>query len=146
MRSRPESPTKKQKRFLALPTFVDPEQVVSLLLNPSFVSQRDYAIIDVRTDDFAGGNIVGCINIPISRFEYDIQGIFQELRHIPALYFHCQLSQVRGPKAAQKYVNYINQSEEHHAQEIFIVRGGYSEFQNVAGTDKRLLENVSYGY
>jgi rhodanese-related sulfurtransferase len=139
---RPESPTKKQKRFLATPVFIDPEDLIQIINTKT--NLQDYAIIDVRTDDFQGGNIKGCINIPCSRFEYDMETIYDQLKHIPQLYFHCQLSQVRGPASAQKYLRFLNQSDQHHSQEIFIVRGGYSQFEAVAG--RPFLENVSYGY
>ncbi|KAI8902356.1 Rhodanese-like domain-containing protein [Globomyces pollinis-pini] len=144
---RSQSPEKRQKRFLALPEFVNPDAVAADLLNQNLVNGRDYLVVDVRDDDFNGGNIINAINIPSATFDANLPSIHQQLKPIPKLYFHCALSQVRGPKCAQKYVNFINASDEHSLQQqVFIVRGGYQDFAAQYQNNKDLVQNVSYGY
>jgi Cdc25 family phosphatase len=142
---RSTSPTKRQKRFLSLPTFINAEKMVQVLNSKTL--GKDFLIIDVRDDDYHGGNIKGSLNIPSKIFNEQIAKLQLELLEIPELYFHCQLSQVRGPKCAQKYVNELNKLE-HHAvdQDIYIIRGGYEEFYSYVNGDKKYVENVSFGY
>ncbi|KAJ3306304.1 hypothetical protein HDV03_000227 [Kappamyces sp. JEL0829] len=90
----------------------------------------DYLIVDVRSEQerLECGWIPGSVNIPSTQFEGEtLAQVRQELKTVPNLYFHCALSQVRGPKCAQKYVTHINQSDEHSAsQSVLVLRGGRS--------------------
>jgi Cdc25 family phosphatase len=95
----------------------------------SNVPRKNVAIVDVRDDDFEGGNIVGCINVPSTQLsEQRVQELVKELKDgecdtgsclclihshpssshatlplVPTVVFHCSLSQQRGPKAARIY-------------------------------------------
>ncbi|KAJ3274642.1 hypothetical protein HDV01_002484 [Terramyces sp. JEL0728] len=95
MRDRPASPTKKQKRFLAVPTFITPQELHQYIKAPDHVAGRDYLVVDVRDTDFVGGNIVGCKNIPSHHFNDDIEinSVHDELKNAAKLIFHCALSQ-----------------------------------------------------
>ncbi|KAJ3323667.1 hypothetical protein HDV06_001397 [Boothiomyces sp. JEL0866] len=148
MRDRPASPTKKQKRFLAVPTFITPQELYQYIKDPAHVAGRDYLVVDVRDSDFAGGNIIGCRNIPAHHFndEMEINTVHDELKAVGKLFFHCALSQVRGPRCAQKYCTFINQSSGHFEQEIVILRGGFEEFKSLYSQDKSVVENISFGY
>jgi rhodanese-related sulfurtransferase len=57
--------------------------------------------VDVRDDDFRGGNIRGAQNSPSSTFHTDVDKLVQETKETPIIVFHCMLSQQRGPKAAR---------------------------------------------
>jgi rhodanese-related sulfurtransferase len=145
----PESPTKKQKRYLALPEFVDPEDLYSQIVTRE--AGKDFAVIDVRTREEISehGSIVDSFHIESTIFGSldGIEKVFEQCRHIPTLYFHCALSQVRGPKCAQKYVTFLNHSEEHRLeQQIFIVRGGFDAWKGKYGLDKKVSQNVRFGY
>ena len=144
-----ESPTKKQKRFLTLPAFIDPDQLREQILDGNAKVGQDYLIIDVRSHEerLQNGWIPNSINIPSVQFEQELELILAQYHSISNLYFHCALSQVRGPKCAQKYVAAINHSEAHNLeQSIFILRGGFEEWKGLYALDKRLAENVSFGY
>lgn len=57
-------------------------------------------IVDVRDDDFAGGNIIGVTNIP--KFDKQkAQELLQQCKHVELLLFHCFFCQFRGPAAAK---------------------------------------------
>ncbi|GAA6057331.1 hypothetical protein JCM3770_001095 [Rhodotorula araucariae] len=65
---------------------------------------KDYQVVDVRDDDFRGGNIPGAIRAPSEeRTEQSVLELVDKLKDVPTVIFHCSLSQVRGPKAARIY-------------------------------------------
>ncbi|KDQ09908.1 hypothetical protein BOTBODRAFT_506596 [Botryobasidium botryosum FD-172 SS1] len=95
-------------------------------------ANEDYIIVDVRDDDFIGGNIVGCVRSPSSVFLSDVNGLVEKTKGIPKVVFHCMLSQARGPKSARIYAETsrnLHESEDKPTQEVLILRGGFSEFQ-----------------
>ncbi|PVU97403.1 hypothetical protein BB560_005743, partial [Smittium megazygosporum] len=114
----------------------------------------DYQIIDVRDNDFLGGNIPGAINIPAYEFESKSNQLAVSYAQVPMMVFHCALSQSRGPKCARIYADAlkhtisktsaegVNQIAENlQRQEICILSGGfiswYSEYRN----DTDMIEN-----
>jgi hypothetical protein len=64
-------------------------------------AKKDYLIVDVRDDDFRGGNIRGAHNSPSATFHADVDRLVQDTKDTPVVVFHCMLSQQRGPKAAR---------------------------------------------
>lgn len=56
---------------------------------------KDYLVVDVRDDDWEGGNIKGAQNHPSYGFLVKVDELVQETKHIPLVVFHCALSQVR---------------------------------------------------
>ncbi|GAA5884262.1 hypothetical protein JCM6882_002200 [Rhodosporidiobolus microsporus] len=67
-------------------------------------SGKDYQIVDVRDEDFEGGNIPGAIHAPSdARTDASVQKLVEQLTDVPRVIFHCSLSQVRGPKTARIY-------------------------------------------
>ena len=59
------------------------------------VPGKDFAIIDVRDDDYIGGNIKGCINYPSRDFLMNVDTLVRETKDVPLVIFHCMLSQAR---------------------------------------------------
>ncbi len=93
--------------------------------------KKDYLVVDVRDDDFAGGNIKGAINVPSRTFWDTVDDLVKETKETKVLVFHCALSQVRGPKAARVYAetrqNVLKEPEQ--AAEVYILRDGFTQFQ-----------------
>lgn len=56
---------------------------------------KDYFIVDVRDDDYEGGNIKGSHNSPSSYFLAKVDALVEKTKDIPIVIFHCALSQVR---------------------------------------------------
>lgn len=59
--------------------------------------------------------------------------------------FHCSLSQQRGPSAALRYARERErmlggEGEESHKQEVFVLEGGFVQWQEKYGKDVRLTE------
>lgn len=83
--------------------FVDPCtcQDLAAIIKSDKVANKDYCIIDVRDDDWSGGNIKGAMNSPSYGFLTNVDQLVKETKNIPLVVFHCALSQARGPKAAR---------------------------------------------
>jgi len=57
--------------------------------------------------------------------------------------FHCALSQQRGPSAALRYARERERmlgNDESHKQEVFVLEGGFVQWQEKYGKDVRLTE------
>jgi Cdc25 family phosphatase len=57
--------------------------------------------------------------------------------------FHCALSQQRGPSAALRYARERQRAlgeEESKKQEVYVLEGGFVQWQEKYGTDKKLTE------
>lgn len=87
-------------------------------------------------DDFEGGNIVSARNLPSHQFADEVQDlIYGPLKDYKQVIFHCHLSQARGPKAAGQYAKAREEAvqsgklEKDREQEVLVLRGGFSEFQ-----------------
>ena len=104
---------------------------------------KDYAVVDVRDDDFLGGNIVGCVRAPSSNYLTTVDDLISKTKDVPKMVFHCALSQQRGPKAARVYAetrnNKLNPGET-STQEIYVLSGGFTEFQQLFKDDPVLVE------
>ncbi|KAF8879090.1 Rhodanese-like domain-containing protein [Gymnopilus junonius] len=112
------------------------------LIKSGKVPGKDFTIIDVRDDDYIGGNIKGCINYPSRDFLMSVDSLVQETKDVPLVIFHCMLSQARGPKAARIYAETrqnVLENDIHH--EVAILRDGFSEFQLKYKDDPELVEN-----
>ena len=59
------------------------------------VPRKDFIVVDVRDDDYAGGNIIGSLNQPSSKFLMNVDGLVKQTKEVPLVIFHCAFSQVR---------------------------------------------------
>ncbi|KAK4046462.1 Cdc25 phosphatase Ibp1 [Microbotryomycetes sp. JL201] len=75
-------------------------------------AQQKYCIVDVRDEDFTGGNIKGATNVPSETWtEQSADDLVKRLDGVENVIFHCALSQVRGPKAARRYAEALERSK-----------------------------------
>eukprot|EP00474_Spongospora_subterranea_P005625 CRZ06083.1 hypothetical protein [Spongospora subterranea] len=75
------------------------ELIERLLTRPESV-----VVVDVRDSDQFGGQIRGCISAPsTSLYGTALKELVDRLSSVPLIVFHCMKSQVRGPKAMQRY-------------------------------------------
>ncbi|KAK6331443.1 hypothetical protein TWF730_004525 [Orbilia blumenaviensis] len=126
----------------------------------SAAKKEKIAIVDVRDSDFIGGHLVGCLHRPSSTFATKLDDLIEELKDHDKVVFHCALSQQRGPSAALKYIREkkalearkrVASSEEDELlyknvgkkvdQEVLVLEGGFVEWQQKYGGDKRLTES-----
>ncbi|KAK9471714.1 Rhodanese-like domain-containing protein [Dipodascopsis tothii] len=103
------------------------------------------AIIDVRDSDFVGGHIMTARNVPSSRFSAHLPSLHQSLKNTRRVVFHCALSQQRGPAAAAAYTRYhdmaVATTGADADQEIYVLRGGFTEWQQTYGPDPTVTED-----
>lgn len=71
-----------------------PQELASIIKSDK-VPWKDYCVIDVRDDDWHGGNIKGAHNSPSHGFLVKVDKLVKDTKHIPMVVFHCALSQVR---------------------------------------------------
>ncbi|KAM0753715.1 Rhodanese-like protein [Meredithblackwellia eburnea MCA 4105] len=130
---------------------------------------KDIAIVDVRDQDFEGGNIPGAINAPSEqRTEESVTELSKKLKDVPKVVFHCALSQARGPKAARIYAQeldrqalsefyksqeaisgsgpafspnpFLPRRKEGDGQEVLVLRDGFTGWQSRFRNDPELVE------
>ena len=63
---------------------------------------KSFQVVDVRDDDYQGGNIPGAINIPSRQMSYRVDELVEELKDNKVVVFTCALSQQRGPNVWYK--------------------------------------------
>ncbi|WVN86632.1 uncharacterized protein L203_101800 [Cryptococcus depauperatus CBS 7841] len=128
--------------------WINPDELADMIKVKPATALKDWAVVDVRGNDFVGGNIVSAMNVPSDTFHAQVDELVKKLENVPKVVFHCALSQVRGPKSARIYA----ESRAHHfpnvsaSQEIYVLRGGFSEFQSRYRHDPELIEKFNKYY
>ncbi|KAI8061051.1 Rhodanese-like domain-containing protein [Gongronella butleri] len=121
--------------------FADSDEVVVLIRDKTKQPGKDYLIVDVRGEDFEGGHIPGMINVPAGKLIDSAPELIQKYAKVPVVYFHCALSQVRGPKSARIYNEYCALQGIRTNQEVKVLRGGFEAWQEKYRGEKDLLED-----
>ncbi|KAI9138490.1 Rhodanese-like domain-containing protein [Paraphysoderma sedebokerense] len=149
------------------PVLMEDSELVQIVRDKYLVPGQDYLVIDVRDDDFQGGNIPNAINLPsyiISN--YSNHGILLEnirkYKHVKKVVFHCALSKQRGPKCARLWcegLEMVAESEKEgkegkekelegekdgvskRGQEIYVLKGGFGLWQSKYKDEDDLIEN-----
>lgn len=69
--------------------------------------------------------------------------LIRTLKDKKTVVFHCALSQQRGPSAALRYARERENAlgaEENQKQQVFVLEGGFVEWQQKYGNDTKLTE------
>ncbi|KAF6755882.1 Rhodanese-like domain-containing protein [Ephemerocybe angulata] len=122
------------------------EELAALMKSGEKVPSKDFLVVDVRDDDFAGGNIVGARNHPANKFMLSVPGLVKETKDLPLVVFHCALSQIRGPKAARIYEETRKNLFPDATGEIVVLREGFTKFQSLYKDDPTLVEKWDEHY
>ncbi|RKP26843.1 Rhodanese-like domain-containing protein [Syncephalis pseudoplumigaleata] len=125
--------------------YIESDELASLLRNSALTPRVDYVIIDVRDDDFEGGNIVSAINVPSHRLMEQLPALVKQYAHVPKIIFHCALSQVRGPTSAGLYHQAAMQRivVAGEPQQVLVLRGGFALWQAKFKDAADLIENYN---
>ncbi|EDU44152.1 Rhodanese protein [Pyrenophora tritici-repentis] len=122
---------------------------------PPNTTTPSIAIIDVRDSDHIGGHIKGSTWIPSSTLEYKTPELVRTLKDKDVVVFHCALSQQRGPGAALRYLREKERlgvlggkaggegeggKEKDGGQRVYVLKGGFTEWQEKYGEDGELTE------
>lgn len=72
------------------------QQLAAMVKTDGKVLGRDFAVIDVRGEDYAGGHIKGAIHQSSKTLPHGgVEEIREKTKNVPTVIFHCLLSQVR---------------------------------------------------
>ncbi|KAK4047674.1 Cdc25 phosphatase Ibp1 [Microbotryomycetes sp. JL221] len=128
-------------------------------------------VVDVRDEDFKGGNIKGAINKPSQSWTDDTAiELVQQLEQVPNVVFHCALSHAQALEQSQNLTtnqptaeqmksfapNPFQQSQytgiesittppkqDHRPQQnVFVLRDGFEGWVDKYGNDSNLVENL----
>ena len=97
------------------------------------------AIIDVRDSDYIGGHIKSSQHMPSGSLDAHLPELVRTLRDTKSVVFHCMLSQQRGPGAALRYLR-ERERVVGAGQNVFVLEGGFSAWQQKYGEDERVTE------
>ncbi|KAK1484760.1 uncharacterized protein CCOS01_13483 [Colletotrichum costaricense] len=129
----------------------------ALLLAEQAAGTSSVAVVDVREDDYLGGHIKGCINMPSRSLDATMPTLMRRLEGKKTVVFHCALSQQRGPSAALRYLRERDQnlasnttatdsagdSASAEPQTVYVLDRGFVGWQEKYGEDERLTEGYS---
>jgi len=110
--------------------------------------KETFAIIDVRDEDFRGGNIHGAVNHPSSSFSDNIQDIINTNKDKDFVIFHCMRSQQRGPFCAAMFAAELAKNKEKPKCKVNILSQGFEGFlryvrSNHKNDFDKIIENYS---
>lgn len=72
------------------------QQLAAVVRTEGKVLGKDFAVVDVRGEDYAGGHIKGAIHQSSKTLPHGgVEEIREKTKNIPTVIFHCLLSQVR---------------------------------------------------
>ncbi|KAL8227055.1 hypothetical protein R6Q57_016887 [Mikania cordata] len=95
--------------------------------------RANVAIVDVRDDERSyDGHISGSLHFASDSFQDRIPNLVQaaKAKGKDTLVFHCALSQVRGPKCARRFADYLaERKEEAGIKNIMVLERGYNGWE-----------------
>jgi rhodanese-related sulfurtransferase len=102
------------------------------------------AVIDVRDNDYIGGHIRNCQNVPVDTHDYRMPELVRTLKDKDTVVWHCALSQQRGPSSALRYLrekermdgkaepaNAKEDGTKTAGQKVYVLEGGFVKWQEV---------------
>eukprot|EP01100_Stratorugosa_tubuloviscum_P000668 TRINITY_DN1148_c1_g1_i1.p1 TRINITY_DN1148_c1_g1~~TRINITY_DN1148_c1_g1_i1.p1 ORF type:complete len:182 (-),score=82.20 TRINITY_DN1148_c1_g1_i1:114-659(-) len=107
--------------------------------------REDFQVIDVRDQDFVGGNVVGAVNISHSTFESRSEELVQRYGGKKYVVFNCMHGQLRSPASALGFVQKLKQHSL-SADNVFVLSGGFQEFLVKFGKEAGMIENFDQKY
>uniref|UniRef100_A0A5B6ZSP5 arsenate reductase (glutathione/glutaredoxin) n=1 Tax=Davidia involucrata TaxID=16924 RepID=A0A5B6ZSP5_DAVIN len=106
-------------------SYITGSQLLSLKPRPNL------AIVDVRDDERSyHGHIAGSLHYASDTFYEKIPNLIQAVRGKDTLVFHCALSQVRGPKCARRFADYLSDiKEDAGIKNIMVLERGFNGWE-----------------
>jgi len=93
---------------------------------------NNYTILDVRSDDFSGGNIPNAVNIP----SHEYTKIKEFIKDKNNIIVHCMYSSVRGVGVVKRLTN------DFPDKNIILLDGGFNKYFNFIINNKDI--DISY--
>ncbi|CAI9097953.1 OLC1v1034480C1 [Oldenlandia corymbosa var. corymbosa] len=106
-------------------SYITSSQLLSLRRRPNI------AIVDVRDDERSyDGHIAGSLHFASDTFLDKIPSLVEAAKGKDTLVFHCALSQVRGPRCARGFADYLAETKaDLGIKNIMILERGYNGWE-----------------
>ncbi|CAH1452060.1 unnamed protein product [Lactuca virosa] len=119
---------------------ISPVLAATMAKNVSFITgsellslkeRSNVAIVDVRDDERSyDGHIAGSLHFASDTFQDRIPNLVQAAKGKDTLVFHCALSQVRGPKCARRFADYLAEGKvDAGIKNIMVLERGYNGWE-----------------
>ncbi|KAL7092123.1 hypothetical protein ACP275_12G146000 [Erythranthe tilingii] len=106
-------------------TYITGSQLLSLKSRPNI------AIVDVRDDERSSdGHIAGSLHVASDNFLDKLPSLVEATKGKDTLVFHCALSQVRGPKCARRFADYLADADIGGVKNIMVLERGYNGWES----------------
>ncbi|KAK4432476.1 Dual specificity phosphatase Cdc25 [Sesamum alatum] len=114
----------KEKEMARSITYITGSQLLSLRTRPNI------AIVDVRDDERSyDGHIAGSLHFASGTFLDKLPSLVEATKDKDTLVFHCALSQVRGPKCARRFAEYLADAKDMGMKNIMVLERGYNGWE-----------------
>ena len=130
-----------------------PKDLARILNKQSQDDNNNHIIIDVRdpNTDYPGGNITKSANIPYAVFIKSIEKYAKQYEDKTTIIFHCMYSKVRGPKALNQYLQYIDENKKDNLklkqQKVYLLIGGFRKWMDLyCESNNNLIDNLDLDY
>ncbi|KAL6585408.1 cell division cycle-related protein [Orobanche minor] len=88
------------------------------------------AIVDVRDNERkSDGHIAGSLHFASSTFVDKLPDLVEATKDKDTLVFHCALSQVRGPRCAETFAQYLSKEKYAGVENIMVLKRGYNDWE-----------------
>ncbi|TFK33855.1 S-adenosyl-L-methionine-dependent methyltransferase [Crucibulum laeve] len=120
------------------PAAVTADEIAKLVRDAS-KTPSDFAVIDVRRNDYAGGHVRGSHQHAAQTFYDNLSAFTEKFGKTNQVIFYCQSSNGRGPRCAAWYQDYLNQigNEESTA---YVLQGGIKGWLSKFGGQNDLID------
>eukprot|EP00906_Rhabdomonas_costata_P027165 RCo038619 len=100
-------------------------------------------IIDVRGEDYKGGHITGCHNVPYDEFSDALPGLVKAHKDAKKVVFCCMDAQVRSPSCAVTFIMKLNEDNPsaETRPEVYLLIGGVQGWIRANHADSALVED-----
>ncbi|XP_047956695.1 arsenate reductase 2.2 isoform X2 [Salvia hispanica] len=106
-------------------TYITGSQLLPLIRRPNI------AIIDVRDDERSyDGHIAGSLHYASDTFMDKLPNLVEATKGKDTLVFHCALSQVRGPKCARRFAEYVADAKDLGVKDIVVLERGFNGWES----------------
>eukprot|EP00736_Rhodelphis_marinus_P007444 Rmarinus@m.27656 len=123
---------------------MDPNELADMIrkgIDPSKI-----VIIDVRDEDYYGGNIMGSINVPSEQFETAMHKLVDQHKDADMVIFHCMQSQMRGPHCAAMMSKALQRQHPESKTSVKVLYGGFMKWVYRFYAESSLIENLDLPY
>ncbi|KAL9660040.1 hypothetical protein QQ045_024850 [Rhodiola kirilowii] len=106
-------------------SYITGSELLSLARKPNI------AVVDVRDDERSyDGHIAGSLHFASDSFMEKLPNLVQSVKGKDTLVFHCALSQVRGPRCARRFADYLSEvKDETGVKNVMILERGYNGWE-----------------